>query len=178
MILDGLGGVNRNLCLANYTQVRETLSKVIKYQGFSSKWIAIIEKLYTEKNESTKVIQFLDDPQLKKVKNMINPNKMLNQLHLIEDELNSYLLESLSQRDRTLLEKFSKEPSKIVSKFIKNELQSFICQDNMLYLKSGSVYSPYVNGGAAGRLYILVILATKFKLTELFPQLDKVHIIV
>ena len=104
---------------------------------------------------------------------MINPNKMLNQLHLIEDELNSYLLESLSQRDRTLLEKFSKEPSKIVSKFIKNELQSFICQDNMLYLKSGSVYSPYVNGGAAGRLYILVILATKFKLTELFPQLEK-----
>ena len=90
MILDGLGGVNRNLCLANYTQVRETFSKVIKYQGFSSKWIAIIEKLYTEKNESTKVIQFLDDPQLKKVKNMINPNKMLNQLHLIEDELNSY----------------------------------------------------------------------------------------
>lgn len=173
MILDGLGGVNRNLCLANYTQVRETFSKVIKYQGFSSKWIAIIEKLYTEKNESTKVIQFLDDPQLKKVKNMINPNKMLNQLHLIEDELNSYLLESLSQRDRTLLEKFSKEPSKIVSKFIKNELQSFICQDNMLYLKSGSVYSPYVNGGAAGRLYILVILATKFKLTELFPQLEK-----
>ncbi|WP_164978929.1 lanthionine synthetase LanC family protein [Ligilactobacillus murinus] len=138
-----------------------------------TKWIAIIEKLYTEKNESTKVIQFLDDPQLKKVKNMINPNKMLNQLHLIEDELNSYLLESLSQRDRTLLEKFSKEPSKIVSKFIKNELQSFICQDNMLYLKSGSVYSPYVNGGAAGRLYILVILATKFKLTELFPQLEK-----
>ncbi len=68
MILDGLGGVNRNLCLANYTQVRETFSKVIKYQGFSSKWIAIIEKLYTEKNESTKVIQFLDDPQLKKSK--------------------------------------------------------------------------------------------------------------
>ena len=60
---------------------------------------------------------------------------MLNQLHLIEDELNSYLLESLSQRDRTLLEKFSKEPSKIVSKFIKNELQSFICQDNMLLFK-------------------------------------------
>ncbi len=37
----------------------------------------------------------------------------------------------------------------------------------------GQSISPYVNGGAAGRLYILVILATKFKLTELFPQLEK-----
>ncbi len=133
MILDGLGGVNRNLCLANYTQ------------------------LYTEKNESTKVIQFLDDPQLKKVKNMINPNKMLNQLHLIEDELNSYLLESLSQRDRTLLEKFSKEPSKIVSKFIKNE---FLSKFSGRYVKNATISS-----GAAGlgmlMLYAYAITGNK-----------------
>ena len=133
-----------------------------------------MKNFYTEKNESTKVIQFLDDPQLKKSKNMINPNKMLNQLHLIEDELNSYLLESLSQRDRTLLEKFSKEPSKIVSKFIKNELQKFyMSRQYALFKKWVSLFTFYVNGGAAGRLYILVILATKFKLTELFPQLEK-----
>lgn len=173
LILDGLGGVNRNLCLANYTQVREIFSKVIKYQGFSSNWLAIIEKLYTEENESTKVSQLLDNPQLKKVQTTINQNKKLGQLHLLESELNSYLLESLSERDRTLLAKFSKKTCKNVSKFIKNELQRFTCQDDMLYLKSGSVYSPYINGGAAGRLYILVILATKFELIELFPQLEK-----
>ena len=173
LILDGLGGVNRNLCLANYTQVREIFSKVIKYQGFSSNWLAIIEKLYTEENESTKVSQLLDNPQLKKVQTTINQNKKLGQLHLLESELNSYLLEALSERDRTLLAKFSNKTCKNVSKFIKNELQRFTCQDDMLYLKSGSVYSPYINGGAAGRLYILVILATKFELIELFPQLEK-----
>ena len=33
LILDGLGGVNRNLCLANYTQVKDIFSKVLEYQG-------------------------------------------------------------------------------------------------------------------------------------------------
>lgn len=43
----------------------------------------------------------------------------------------------------------------------------------MICLQNGSVYSPYVNGGAAGRLFVLLTLIDEFVLTDLLPQLEE-----
>lgn len=67
--LGWFGGVNRNLCLANYTQVKDMFSKVLEYQGFSKKWGDIVAKLCTEEkaDPDPEIAKLLLDPQLKKL---------------------------------------------------------------------------------------------------------------
>lgn len=175
LILDGLGGVNRNLCLANYMQVREIFSKVLEYQGFSKKWLAIVTKLCTTENAlaSLELLQLLSDPQLTKVEPRVTITRNLKRLNLNKAELREYLSQALSLKDQELLSSLSQKTCLEVRNFIEKEQKKFITKDDMVCLQNGSVNSPYVNGGAAGKLFVLLTLLDEFGLTDLLPQLEE-----
>ncbi len=175
LILDGLGGVNRNLCLANYTQVKDMFSKVLEYQGFSKKWGDIVAKLCTEEkaDPDPEIAKLLLDPQLKKVRTSVNIPQSIETLNLDKAKLRECLSQVLSLKDQRLLVSLSQKTCPEVRKFIEKEQKKFITEDDMICLQNGSVYSPYVNGGAAGRLFVLLTLIDEFVLTDLLPQLEE-----
>lgn len=173
LILDGLGGVNRNLCLANYTQIREIFAKVLEYQGFSQKWLDLVNELCAEETADTKVTPLLTDPQIKKVQTRNSRKRKVPFLKLNKVKLSTYLFQALSAKDKRLLENFSPKTRQAGCEFIENVLKEFVTKGDMICLQNNSVYSPYVNGGAAGKLYILLALIDKFELTDVLPQIEE-----
>ncbi|MEY8661868.1 lanthionine synthetase LanC family protein [Ligilactobacillus faecis] len=168
LIMDGLGAVNRNHCIASFQQIQFLFSKVLEYQGFSEEWGKVVEELFSGGPSKT-----LDDKQLSKLKKKGRcKNSDIYELKISKLEISDYLYDSLSSKDKKVFDKIHEVSLKSRKLLTKKLLDELIFEQEMVYRVS-NVYSPYMYNGSAGIMYILLNYYDEYADCELLPSLVK-----